>query len=271
MPANRFNNVFSKANIKTKTEIIGDCEFSDVKKEIYTGNRKTSIFEKIKDKTVVKANTLSNNTNSNIPSTIDVSWLPFAAGHYRISPDVKDYIVVRIPALTSDIPNRNMQGFMTKTLFEFDVQSACQRYKTFIGRPVCKNHNNKDLTLSQGVVIDAAVIPVPKYKVVKVMLLALIDRTKCDLVPSILKNGGEYSMGALAGTFQCSVCGGVLGPGCDRTCRCYHSNYTDIRSYGGVYNGRLHFVMACDPIFGEISTLSEAPADHTAQGDYIRI
>lgn len=260
-----FSNVYNNAS--NKAEIIGDTYFSDNIKEVYKRNRKTSIVETTKNKVVLNSSSLN---TQNMCSHIDVSWLPFAAGHYHISPNIKDYIVTVIPALTSDIPNRNMQGFMTKTLFEFDIQYACQRYKTFIGRPVCKNHNNKDLSLAQGIVVDASLVPVPKYKVVKVMLLALIDRTKCDLVRDVMSYGGKYSMGALAGTFQCSICGGVLGPGCRRTCTCYHSNYNDISSLGGVYNGRLHFIMACDPVWGEISVLSEAPADPTAIGEYIK-
>ena len=109
----------------------------------------------------------------------------------------------------------------------------------------------------------------PKYKVVKVFLLALIDRTKCNIVDSVLRFGGVYSMGALNGVFQCSVCCGVLGPECQRTCTCYHSDFKDVRSYGGIYNGRLHYVSACNPIFGEISVLSESPADYSAVGDFI--
>jgi len=248
-----------------KAIILGDAYNSTNTIELYKQNRKTSILEELHKRTTITASAMDSSYNA----PIDLSWVKFAAGHYNISPNLKDYIVVRIPALTSDIPNRNMQGFMTKTLFEFDPEYGCQRYKTFMGRPVCKNHNNKNLRDAQGIVVDVSVVPVPKYKVVKVFLLALIDRTKCTIVDSVLRFGGVYSMGALNGVFQCSVCGGVLGPECQRTCTCYHSDFKDVRSYGGIFNGRLHYVSACNPIFGEISILSEAPADYSAVGDFI--
>lgn len=331
-----FGNLY--ANTKNKVEIIGDAQFSDSVKELYSRNRKTSCIETVNKKIMIRAdafpvrgkqnvgnlfgvdrnsglskqryasgmvaptraaggvascrdgggkqtNVINNGNlrsslmngnygtgNADLPygTHIDVSWLPFAAGHYHISPDINDYVVSCIPALTSDIPNRNMQGFMTTTLFEFDTEQGCQRYRTFVGRPICKDHNNKDLSLAQGVVIDSFLVPVPKYKVVKVMCLALIDKTKCTLLRKNYKNY-PYSMGALVSKgFQCSICGGTLGPNARRTCTCYHTNYTDLRSYGGIYNGRLHFIMAIDPIYAELSILSTpSPADSTAFGDII--
>ena len=116
---------------------------------------------------------------------------------------------------------------------------------------------------------DSSIVPVPNYKIIKVILLALIDRTKCNLVPEVLKYGGAYSMGAVAGCFQCQVCMGVLGPGVQRTCTCYHTDYTDLSSYGKIYNGKLHYITALDPIFGECSVLSSSPADVSAVGDII--
>lgn len=251
--------------MKNKAIILGDAVNSTHTIELYKKNKKTSIIEKLNKKSILKATEI----DTSYTSPIDLSWVPFATGHYNISPDLNDYIVVRIPIISSSIPNRNMQAFEASTLVSFDPEYSRLRYQTFIGRPMCKDHNNKNLKESQGIIIDSSISPVPHYKLIKVMLLALIDRTKCELVSEIMKYGGAYSMGAVAGCFQCSICSGVLGPGVDRTCTCYHTDYTNLSSYGGIYNGRLHYITALDPIFGECSVLSTAPADVSAVGDVI--
>lgn len=257
------DNIYTKTD-KKRVAVTGDVvsPSKDMVHEIYRSNPKNSVLEKVKNKVMLKADV----TNNMLQSPINVSWLPFAAGYYNISPDINDYVAVTAPVLTSDIPNRNMQGFMTKTLFEFDPEYACQRYKTYVGRPLCKNHQNKDLSMAQGIVVDAFIMPVPKYKLVKVMCLFLVDRTKCQLLPTVLQYGGRYSIGSMASAFVCSICGGILGPGCQRTCTCYQSNYDKLGTYGKVYNGRLHFLMCLDPVFGELSILSEDPADFSAVG-----
>lgn len=266
-----FDNLTTSPIHKNKVAVIGDALFSKANVEIYKKNRKTSVLEQLQGKTMIRADAFNNckdeQNSYKFQTPINVSWLPFCASHYYISPNIQDYIVVNIPALTSDIPNRNMQGFKTGTLFEFDPNYGCQRFKTFVGRPVCLEHNNKDLRLAQGVIVDAFIIPVPRYKVVKVMLLSLIDRTKCQVTNDILRTGGQYSMGALTGSFNCSICGGDLGPGVVRTCTCLQTDYNNLASYGRVYDGRLHYIMANDPVFGEISIIVTSPADITALGE----
>lgn len=348
-----FGNLY--ANTKNKVEIIGDAQFSDSVKELYSRNRKTSCIETVNKKIMIRAdafpvrgkqnvgnlfgvnrnssslskqryasgmvaptraaggvasgrgggsasvsgsgvascrdgggkqtNVINNGNlrsslmngnygtgNADLPygTHIDVSWLPFAAGHYHISPDINDYVVCEVPILTSDCPNRNMQAFLTKTLFEFSVEYGCQIYKTYVGRPVCREHNNKDLSLAQGVVIDAFLVPVPKYRLVKLIILCLVDRTKNIEVARNPHARLGWSLGSLVGDgFQCSVCSGVLGPGVRRSCTCYHTNYTDLRSYGGIYNGRLHFLCVLnDAVFGEASIVSN-PADISAICDML--
>ena len=250
--------------MKNKAIILGDAVNSTHTIELYKKNKKTSILEKLNKKSMLKANEIDSCYNA----PIDLSWVPFATGHYNISPDLNDYIVVRIPALTSEIPNRNMAAFPTSVLFAFDPEYSRLRYQTFIGRPICREHNNKNLKESQGIIVDASIVPVPSYKVVKVMLLALIDRTKCSEINTILRGKASYSMGCLNGSFTCSYCFKTLGPEVQRTCTCYHTDYTNMSSYGGIYNGRLHFLYANNPIYGECS-LVNAPADISAVGDMI--
>ena len=248
-----------------KAIILGDAVNSTHTIELYKKNRKTSILEEInKKRTILKANEI----DGQYCSPIDLSWVPFATGHYNISPDLRDYIVVRIPALTSEIPNRNMQALSSTSLVSFDPEYARQRYQTYIGRPVCCEHNNKNLKDSQGIVVDATLFPVPHYKLLKVMVLALIDRTKAKYKNELLHGTMGFSIGCLASGFICSICGGVLGPGVQRTCTCYHTDYTNLSSYGGIYNGRLHYITALDPVFGEISTVLN-PADISSVGELL--
>lgn len=202
-------------------------------------------------------------------SKIDISWLPFAAPTYHISPNISDYVFTYVPALTSDIPNRNMQGFPLQSLLEFNPELGCQRYKTFVGKPLQEEHQNKDVTKAKGVIFDASIVAVPKYKVAKVMLLVGADRTKDPRIASaIKKNGGSFSMGSWASILKCSICGGVDGPKIRRSCTCYHSIYSDLSTYGSVRDGKLHYMLGMDPEFFEISYVRD-PADPTAYGDLI--
>jgi hypothetical protein len=201
---------------------------------------------------------------------VSTSWLPFAAEAYQISPNIKDYVFAYVPALTSDVPNRNMQGFALRTLLEFEPELGCQRYKSFVGKPLFVEHDNQSPPKASGVILDSSIVAVPRYKASKVMLLVACDRLKAPAVANrILANGGSYSMGALTTALSCSICGGLLGPGVSpRTCTCYQTDYTDIKSYGKVYDGRLHYLLAVTPVFFEISSVQD-PADHSAFGDVI--
>ena len=153
---------------------------------------------------------------------IDVSWLSGAAEKYNISPNIEDYVVWPVPVVTSQLPNRNSQAFILKSLTEFEPTIGRRRYQTFIGKPTHQEHANDDITAAKGVNLDASLVKVPNYKLAKVVVLSAFDRTKDrDLVKEMLKNKtNSFSMGATCTTFQCSICKGVLGPGVKRTCRC---------------------------------------------------
>lgn len=196
---------------------------------------------------------------------IEVSWLKKAAEKYLISPNIEDFVIAPVPIVTSDIPNRNMQAFTLKSLLDFSVQHGCLRYRTFVGKPTCSEHDNKDPKKAKGVNFDATLKKVGKYNVVKVLVLGGFDRTKdSQLASSILKgHRNSYSMGAVCTTFKCSICGGVLGPNITRTCSCRNTCFTQLGSLGRVIHGKLHYHMAVDPVFIEQSSVSE-PADTTA-------
>jgi len=201
---------------------------------------------------------------------IDVSWLKSASKKYEISPNLKDYVVEVVPVVTAEIPNINMQAFLLDTLTEFDPEHGCMRYKSFIGKPCFREHNNTDITQAKGVNLDATLVPFPKYKVAKVVVLSAFDRTKDTKLVKDIENRKRknYSMGALASYFICSICGGKLGPGVVRTCVCPNTDYTNLASYGRIIRGKLHYILGGDPIFIENSSV-DTPADISAVGTTI--
>lgn len=202
-------------------------------------------------------------------SSVDISWLPFAAKKYCISPNIEDYVVVPVGIVTSDIPNRNSQCFPKSSLVEFDTNRKAQRFRTFVGAPTFEEHNNADESKAKGVNLDAMLLGVPQYKVVKINVLAAFDRTKDRALTTAILEGrsNSYSMGALCGTFKCSICGGVLGPGVTRTCSC-KGDYNKLNEYGDVVKGKLHYLLAMDPEFIEVSNVQDA-ADTTAIGEIL--
>lgn len=196
---------------------------------------------------------------------LDVSWLVSASKMYKISADINDYILVPNPVVTSSIPNMNMQGFDSKILLDFDLTRRRPRYKTFVGTPTHVEHQNSDVTEAKGVNIDATIVPIKRYNLVKVVVLSAFDRTKDPyLCNTILKNKvNGFSMGATTSGYICSICGGNLGPGIKyRTCEC-DIDYEDLFSLGKIIGGKLQYLIALNPVFFENSWV-ENPADFSA-------
>ena len=145
-----------------------------------------------------------------------VSWLPFAAKSYNISPNVEDYILQPFIIMPSDLSNRNGVAFPLKELVKWNPQTGCQGYKTWKGKPAFYEHNNTDHTKAYGVIIDTALRKMEGYgqgKVWKVLELLAIDRTRHPETASRLISGdlNSASMGAYVGGYTCSICGAELG------------------------------------------------------------
>jgi|AntAceMinimDraft_18_1070375.scaffolds.fasta_scaffold01581_3 hypothetical protein len=236
---------------------------------IISSSKSFSLFKKeiITAKDNGKIKKLVNLKDEGFKNLVDISWLPFASKKYCISSSIDDYVVTPVGIVTSDIPNRNSQCFSMASLVEFDVNQKVQRYKTFVGAPTFEEHRNSDETKAKGVNLDANLTNVPYYKIAKVNVLAAFDRTKDrSLALDILKGEkNAYSMGALCGIFQCSICGGVLGPSIKRTCSC-KGNFDNLKEYGSIVKGKLHYIFAVDPVFVELSSVADA-ADTTAIGE----
>jgi len=191
---------------------------------------------------------------------IDISWLPVAAETYQISSDIKDYVIVDVPAVTIDIPNRNLQAFPFEEVSYFDPMYGRQVFQSFIGKPSHVDHQNKDPLKAKGVIFDATMQFVPKWNVWKIRLLQGFDRSKDNMLASQILNGQRcgYSMGALVSNFICSVCGTIE----NQYSPCAHIK----AGKGSVFNDRLTYEICCGVNYVENSSVAE-PADPTAESD----
>ncbi len=145
-----------------------------------------------------------------------MTWLPFSAKTYEISPNIEDYILVTTPICPSDIPNRNGIGFPLQELVRFlPPPGNRQAYKAWTGCPVHYEHKNDVHTEAYGVILDTTMSRVEGYglgKLWKVMGLVAIDKKKYPkMAQRILTNQvNTYSMGAMVEAFSCSYCGTPL-------------------------------------------------------------
>lgn len=147
--------------------------------------------------------------NSAQASLVDwAGWLPFAAKHYNISPDVKDYVVIPVPTIITDIPNRNGISFPLKELIQFRPELGMQSYRTWKGKPTFEEHVHDDHTKAKGVILDTHMRKIPGMNVWRLMKLLAFDRTRdpqlCDEILSRKRN--SYSMGAYLDGYTCSIC-----------------------------------------------------------------
>lgn len=188
---------------------------------------------------------------------IDVSWLAAAAETYQISADIRDYIIVDIPSVTIDIPNRNLQSFPYEEVSFFDNMQGSLVYQTFNGRPTHVDHQNQNPLEAKGTHFDSTLQFVPAYNVWKIRTLAGFDRTKDTKLAADILSGRRngYSMGALVQNFVCSNCGQVEV--IKNPCRCM------AMGKGSIVDGRLVYQICAGVQFFEQSSV-EDPADPTA-------
>jgi len=193
---------------------------------------------------------------------IDISWLPAAAETYQISADIRDYVITDVPAVTVDIPNRNLQAFPFEEISYFDRQFGKMIYKTFIGKPSCKDHDNdtdENPDRAKGVIFHSSLQYIPEYGIYKIRLLQGWDRTKDEKLCHDILSGKRpyYSMGALASSFLCPICGQIKNS--QRPCPC------SAQGNGSEYMGHLQYSLCIGVNFIENSNVEE-PADFAAEG-----
>lgn len=194
-------------------------------------------------------------------SPVDVSWLPAAAKIYELSSNIRDYVVVGVPYITSDFPNRNLQAFSAGEILRFHPRFGRVTYRTFVGKPTFQNHKNNDVTQAKGVNLDAVVSYVPKYKVYKIIVLSAFDRTKDKILSTAIANkeANTYSMGAWVELFKCAICGtDANAPVCEHFLKWGKGNITP--------RNELVYQNCTGVEFFEGSNVDD-PADVTAVGD----
>lgn len=146
---------------------------------------------------------------------LDVSvWLPKAAEMYNTSKDIRDYVVVPVCANISELPNTNGDGFSKAEWLRFNPDQGRLAYKTFQGKPTFIEHNNKDFTKAQGMILDSHLSPLKGFRGdhARLTLLLAFDRTRCpERCDKIMKGElNTYSKGTTYKAYVCSVCGHVV-------------------------------------------------------------
>ena len=192
---------------------------------------------------------------------VDVSWLPAAARAYNISPDIRDYVVAGVPYITSEYPNRNLQAFTGDEILRFRPRFGRVTYRTFVGKPTFRDHKNDNPLQAKGVNLDAVITPVPKYGVLKIIVLSAFDRTKDQITASAIadKKMNTYSMGAWVEQFRCSICGADAN---NPTCSHFRNT-----GKGGLTSKNELVYQNCFGVEYFEGSLVDSPADLTAVGE----
>lgn len=192
---------FKRKNLR----MVKSKEVADITDSVWT-DRDSANFKP--EQIVVENQQLFGSHKTNSALVDWASWLPFAAKQYNISPDVKDYVVVPIPTIITDLPNRNGVGFPLKELITFRPNLGMQSYKTWKGKPTFQEHCNEDHTQAKGVILDTHLRVMDGLGTWRLLKLLAFDRTRdANLVKNIMdKTYNSYSMGAYVDGYTCSIC-----------------------------------------------------------------
>lgn len=168
------------------------------------------------------------------------AWLPAAAEKYNISKDIRDYVLVPVPALITDIPNTNGDSLSMRELLDFKPKFGMPMYKTFKGKPTHKEHDNKDYTKAKGIIFDAYLKPMPGFNsnYAKLMLLLGYDRSRdSQLCNEILQDRvNTHSVGFYYTSYTCTFCGHTTHQDTMHIC-----SHTRLGKKPYEYQGRLVF------------------------------
>jgi hypothetical protein len=210
---------------------------------------------------------------SSIVSLDFQTWLPFAAKTYHISPDPHDYFIKPMIMMPTDIPNRNGISFPLAELVKFQPPPMNRQvYKSWVGTPIHIEHASEDCTTAIGVVIDTALRKIKGYgndAHWKVFGLLAIDKTKDPAMAQKLISGeiNTGSMGTMANSFTCSVCGAPATK--NRFTNCSHIVSTEAVNWNPVtFMGKEHIAHLNAHDLSPIEySIVEAPAWSPALSD----
>lgn len=186
-------------------------------------------------------------------NTLDISWLKSASAAYDVSPDINDYVLVEVPCVAVNYPNRNLDGFPKSELLKWRIPMSAMAYQTFRGKPTHQDHDNRDPKKAKGVIFDAVMLPVMGKP--HVVLLKGFDRSKDSKLAELVqkRNRIGHSMGALVEKTRCSL------PWCkfisDGHKTCEH--IANGQGKGRIVKGHLVYEEMLDFYFIESSSVSD--------------
>ena len=181
--------------------VLSDCVDSSSPIELFS-------VEKQKDRLILANESLIDETKSVIQQS--VGWLPFFAEKYNISSELKDYVMIPVVIMPSDLPNRNAQAFPFKELVRADIETGLLGFETWSRKPTFIDHLNKNHTVAKGIILSSVMKPIKNSqgKLWKVLTLLAFDRKKDPILANDILTGKRtnYSMGAWSKYFTCSLC-----------------------------------------------------------------
>jgi hypothetical protein len=194
-------------------------------------------------------------------------WLPMAAKHYNISPDLNDYILMPVPAMISDIPNTKGDSVSKSELLDFKPMTGTLAYKTFKGKPAFLEHDDSDIMAAKGVILDVYLRPLRGFagnRLAKMIELIAFDKTKDPRLCHDIESGriNTVSIGMIYTSYSCSMCGGNVGP--NHGSMCQHTNLKR-RTYIDTETNRLVY-RHCHNIHGKETSAVRDPAYVSAIG-----
>jgi hypothetical protein len=191
--------------------------------------------------------------------------LPFAAEAYQISSNIKDYVVVPVPIMPSELPNRNGVGFPFVELTRFNSDVGELAYKTWKFMPTHQEHANRDITKAKGMVLDASLRKMDNVLggLYKVVLLCAFDRSKDPILANsiLTKESTAYSMGALSRDYHCSICHASVSKG-----GCEHAVHG--KPAMRIYDNRLAYLQVSDFKGFELSSVKVPAYSGATNPDY---
>lgn len=215
------------------------------------------------------------NKNSEIANVLQTeipidfhNLIQYAAQEYRISNNPSDYVIVPVPIIITDTPNRNGVSFPAKEIAQFSPEHGMPYFKTWSGKPCFREHENKDPRKAKGIVLDTVMNKVRNYPgFYKIITLLAFDRTKDEELYNSIRQGNDnsYSMGAYVGVYRCSLCGALSHA---KKATCSHIDPQRVNFYD--VNGNLVYREALQAQGFEVSSV-DVPAFPAAVSDFINV
>ena len=112
-------------------------DFRNGRKVVYSSNsfRSLTPFDCHKEKAMANM-AIASSISGESGSRLDVeAWLPEASKHYCLSKDIRDFVIVPVPAIMSDVPNTNGVAMPKQELLAFNTEVGRVAYKTWKAMP----------------------------------------------------------------------------------------------------------------------------------------